>query len=776
MKLLQALSIGRGRASASAPAAARSSRVSRGFARHRAVIVLVSFALGALAGLIELGLPLEDGYKAVRTLTQNTPADGKTVVVAIDDATLHALDQRETTRAQDAAVIETLFANGANRVFLDMVDATSSSGEESAAFIRVLERHGDRIFLGAIAEMETTYRDSPAVLPNQEFAKHANVVSLMGRREPFGLSFQFPTEIVTGGVMIPSAAAKLADYEGAEFWFEPDFSIDLTGIPTVSYIDILNRDLTLKSVTGRDVILSNTSVDSQDFQNTPLGEKVAGVYLIVVAAQTLREGAFVQLGYWPALLLITGILAIEVFRNGSCGRLPLVGLVIVLTAPHLADRVRFDIEIFPAILTLGVGWIWLRINCRKIHHRQSGLMRLSAFRQNAVLERHDVLALKIKNLASTSAVLSKRETDALLLSVVSRVRSSEGQTEIAFDRDVLMWIRPTIDRRRLADHLIGLHALFRAGVRAQTRLVDLSTAFGASIDAHLPLHVRVDNAIQAAEEAGKGGHIYRISDKASSTMAQESLQLLSDLDEAIEAGTVGLGFQPKMDVRTGAIVSAEALIRWQHAERGTISAQTLIDLAEEHNRIDHLTFFVIEQAFAAVTKARQTIPEFRISVNISAQSLSNPHFCEELFERMRQAHVKPQALMLEITETARGDAGTVTRSLRTLHEAGFSLSIDDFGTGTASIGNLKSIPSDEVKIDRSFISNLCHSEEDRSIVQNAIAMIHSLKRTVVAEGVEDIATLNLLGSYGCDVIQGYLVSPATTIERVIELAAEKRAA
>lgn len=740
------------------------------------LIVLVSFALGAVAGMIELGLPLEDGYKALRTLTRNTPADGKTVVVAADDATLKALEQMKTTRGQDVAVIETLLASGASRVFLDQIDATRSTKEDDAAFANLVRREKDRVFMGATADVQTDSIRNPALLPLPEFWKNGSVVSLMGRMEPFGFSYQFPTEIDAGPMTMASVSAKMADYDGPAIWFEPDFAIDISTIPTISYLDVIEGDLDNSKIVGRDILISDISTWSQDFQAVPMGNDTPGVYFHAIAAQTLRQGTFAQFGYWPALLLVTIALALQTSRNTPFGAPLSLAAVAVLVVPFLADRMRIDIEVFPAIFALGIGWNWLRIHCRKKYHRNSNLLRLSALRKDAILENHDVLALKVKNLASASAALSNHEMDALLAGVVARVRSSEGQTEFAFDRDIIVWVRPRIERRRLTDHLIGLHALFRAGVRGGTRLVDLSTVFGASIDAHLPLHVRVDNALQAAEDASKNGHIYSISDNITTLAAQESLQLLSDLDEAIEAGTVGLGYQPKMDVRSGTISSAEALIRWEHPERGAISAQNLIDLAEEHNRIDHLTFFVIEQAHAAVTKARRSIPNFRISVNISAQSLSNPHFCEELFARMRQARIDPNALVLEITETARGDTVTVKHSLQTLHQAGFTLSIDDFGTGTASIGNLKSIPSEEVKIDRSFITNLCNSDEDRSIVLNAIAMIHSLKRTVVAEGVEDIATLNLLASFGCDLIQGYLVSPACSIERVIELAAEKRAA
>jgi diguanylate cyclase (GGDEF)-like protein len=238
----------------------------------------------------------------------------------------------------------------------------------------------------------------------------------------------------------------------------------------------------------------------------------------------------------------------------------------------------------------------------------------------------------------------------------------------------------------------------------------------------------------------------------------ERLELLADLRQSLDAGTddLQLHYQPQIDLATGQISGAEALLRWNHAERGFVSPEMVIKIAEHTAIMRRLTARVIAESVSQLAKWRADGLNLRISVNVSARDLHRGEFVDDLAELLAEFGVPANQLQIEITEGAlMADPRRVLVTLHRLDRLGVALSLDDFGTGYSSLQHLRRLPLAEVKIDKSFVLGMATDTDDNAIVGSIIDLGRRLGLRVVAEGVEDEETRRLLHAAGCEVGQGW---------------------
>ena len=247
------------------------------------------------------------------------------------------------------------------------------------------------------------------------------------------------------------------------------------------------------------------------------------------------------------------------------------------------------------------------------------------------------------------------------------------------------------------------------------------------------------------------------------------LDLWSDLELAIEAGELHLGYQPKLNIASGKIESTEALLRWNHPIRGPIRPDRLIQVAEGTDLMPKLTLWVFQTALRECAEYRKAGLDAGVSINFSADDLRDPELTELVTQGLNLWDVPPSKVTIELTETAVMEDHP--GSLETLHELknrGLKLSMDDFGTGYSSLARMLQLPLDEVKIDMIFVKNMVTRRAHDRIVDSMIRLGHRLNLRVVAEGVEDMATYERLRELGCDTIQGYLIGKAVPLPELIK--------
>jgi diguanylate cyclase (GGDEF)-like protein len=266
---------------------------------------------------------------------------------------------------------------------------------------------------------------------------------------------------------------------------------------------------------------------------------------------------------------------------------------------------------------------------------------------------------------------------------------------------------------------------------------------------------RADVAMYLAKGTGKDLVVYR-SEIDPNSVSQ--LTLRGELRETIESGSLELYYQPKIDVKTNIICGVEALVRWQHPERGMISPVNFIPVAEQTGLIHPLTNLVFNKAMQQAAHWQDSIENFKISVNLSARSLHDPQLPARLHSLIQAWQVTPQNIILEITESAiMAEPARAERVLNELSEMGMYISIDDYGTGYSSLSYIKRLPINEIKIDSSFVFDMKKNENDSVIVRATIDMAHDLGLYVTAEGVEDQETWDMLSHFGCDQAQGFFM-------------------
>jgi EAL domain-containing protein (putative c-di-GMP-specific phosphodiesterase class I)/CheY-like chemotaxis protein len=244
--------------------------------------------------------------------------------------------------------------------------------------------------------------------------------------------------------------------------------------------------------------------------------------------------------------------------------------------------------------------------------------------------------------------------------------------------------------------------------------------------------------------------------------------LVEDLADAIAEGDLAVAYQPKVSCDGDRLAGFEVLVRWLHPLRGDVGPAQFVPLAERVGLVDALTMCVLDQAlpwFARTCAGLDGRDDLlvagglHLSVNLSARTLADAGFVDQVAQRCERHGVAPERLMFELTETAAMEDPVGSLALLTrLRMKGFQLSIDDFGTGFSSMLQLVRLPFSEVKVDRSFVASVPTSKESQAVVRSIIDLGHSLGLTVAAEGVEDAATLDFLLQAGCDLAQGYLIA------------------
>jgi len=353
--------------------------------------------------------------------------------------------------------------------------------------------------------------------------------------------------------------------------------------------------------------------------------------------------------------------------------------------------------------------------------------------------------------------------DILLQQVSRRLRGAlrESDTLARLGGDEFAVLLPATDAQGavlVAEKLLAL--LERSiEIRAQSVAVEASigiTSYPEHGEEADTLLQRADVAMYIAKRSHSGFAVYAFEQDHHSP---DRLALIGDLRAAIERDELLLHYQPKVALASGAVVGVEALVRWQHPRQGLVLPDRFIPLAEQGGLINPLTRWVLAAALQQCRAWQDAGMDIPVAVNLSMRNLQNPRLAETAAELLTEWNVVPTSLRVEITESGlMSEPARARATLTRLRALGVGSAIDDFGTGYSSLSYLKRLPVDELKIDRTFVRQMAHDTHDAAIVRSTIRLGHDLGLTVVAEGVEDARTWELLAGLGCDIAQGYYLT------------------
>lgn len=379
-----------------------------------------------------------------------------------------------------------------------------------------------------------------------------------------------------------------------------------------------------------------------------------------------------------------------------------------------------------------------------------------------------VVMLDLDRFKHVNDVLGYRFGDLMLKGVAERlsqqaVRNGDLVARLGGDEFAVLLadLEPSDDLAHTRSVAQRLHAAFGDVMTLEDHSVDMSASFGMAVWPHHAsdadgLLNRAEVAMYQAKRRGDGPMLY---DPAFDAASSQTLTLLGELRHAVDHRELRLYLQPKLALDTGNVVGAEALLRWEHPQRGLVPPMQFIPFAEQTGFIRTLTLWVFEEAARMWRVLNESGLRITISVNLSTRDLLDLELPQK-FEALLVKHIVPaEAFCLEITESAiMDDPQRAMATLERLSKLGFRLSIDDFGTGYSSLAYLKRLPVDEIKIDRSFVMGMEKDANDARIVRSTIDLAHGLGLTVVAEGVENAQVWQLLRDQRCDEAQGFHMS------------------
>ena len=382
-----------------------------------------------------------------------------------------------------------------------------------------------------------------------------------------------------------------------------------------------------------------------------------------------------------------------------------------------------------------------------------------------------VMLLDLDRFKEVNDTLGHECGDVLLKEVGRRLKETVHHDDIVarLGGDEYVVVLDGLKQADVAQIVGKLIAALEQPFHIEQQSIDISASFGITI---FPEHGstpsallrEADIAMYVAKRSGGGYMMYAPEQEK---ILRDDLSLKSELREAIQSDQLVLYYQPKINHQQHRIIGVEALVRWIHPQRGFMPPDTFIPLAEQAGLIGALTRWVLKTALRQLADLHSRGHCISMAVNLSASNLHDPELIDTIISLLRETRIPPKFLILEITEGAVMSSPSVGISnLHRLDKAGISLAIDDFGTGYSSLAYLKQLPVDELKIDKSFVLNMCNDDNDAVIVRSTIDLAHNLGLKVTAEGVENQDTWEILTVLGCDTSQGYFMSKPLAIDRL----------
>lgn len=562
--------------------------------------------------------------------------------------------------------------------------------------------------------------------------------------------------------------------------FNIDYSFPSEEIQSFTIQDILSEQgsNSHRNFSGKSVVIGERSSQTNSSQKIPGDYAAPYSYVSIYAAETIKSGKLAITSRWLSLsLTLLSILAIiifvkrEKFFKTSFIVLYISQILLLYVCSRLGIRVEVSYSVV-ALLIYGICRSRARLRNRlsKIDP-ETKLPKLRAL-EEALTEFDDlkghIVVARIHGYENVLKTLERRERTQYIMRLVDRVRAADSHLAIYFEGHNFAWQSAEDDPDALIEHLEGLRAIFAAPIVVADKSVDAGISFGvARIDSSGD--TRLAAALAAAEDSSEAEAPICFAPDTSRSDELWDISLRARIDEAMKTGEIYCVYQPKIDIRNGSLKGVEALVRWQDPERGFISPMKFIAQCEKAGRMEHLTRYVLQSACNSGRLLHFRGQGITMSVNISATLLSNMRIVSLVSNVLQTTGFPAESLILEITETSRiGDHATAAAVLGELKALGALLSIDDFGVGAANFETLYQLPFDELKIDRLFVGDLVNSVKAKAICASIVAMGREAQMDVVAEGVENPKTLELLEEIGCYTVQGFALSRPMSISNLLK--------
>jgi EAL domain-containing protein (putative c-di-GMP-specific phosphodiesterase class I)/CHASE2 domain-containing sensor protein len=731
--------------------------------------MLIAFAVGTIVAASGLGGGIESGLHGLRDAARQHRSSGRFVLVEIDARSLAKIDRWPWPRGVYAKAIEALERAGANTIAFDVECSSYSTPDQDHLFAAAIDGARVPIILPTFRQAASSASgDVLENLPIPALRKNAQLAAVNIGADSDGLVHHYPFGVITAGVPRPSFGAILAGATGRiDDSFPIDGAIDPASIPRISFVDLINGRVPAGALRGKTVLIGATAIELGDRYSVPRYGVIPGPTIQLLAADTLATGSS-PIDRGPILPIAIALVALVVAaRWGGRGRTIAIGAggAILLILPFGMEAANLGtVEIVPGIAALAAGAALLAIasvvgtiRAARLVDPVSGLFNRRGFQaENEQTGIAAVTSLRIANYSEAAGVIGQERAAEMIQRIVDRLTVAGIERLYRLEDGVLAWTGADAASEPLIHQIEAVAALLRAPIEVGGRPIELRCRFGLACGVGLSPDALADRAILAADHAVESGSLWELHSEALGEVQDWRLMLAGELDQAFANGDIWVAYQPKLDIDSGLVTAAEALVRWTHPTRGAIPPDAFIPALEASGRILDLTLYVLRQAIADAVAWRAAGAAISVAVNVSALLTADREFLSALDAAIDANPLVPDLLTLEVTESAAlADPARAIAALERIAARGIKLSIDDYGTGQSTLSYLKQLPAREIKIDKSFILGLETSASDQAMVRSTIDLAHELGYTVVAEGIETQSILDRLRAMGCDTGQGW---------------------
>lgn len=616
-----------------------------------------------------------------------------------------------------------------------------------------------------ISAQETLSFSRNAYLPVDGEAVDANRTSLTG------FVFEAADHFTTNDGTLPTLGVALVSEDAIpDAPYPIDFRFMPSSIPTVTLSSIERNEVDPTTIEGKRIVIAVPRNGNSALIITPRTKSMPSAMVGIIAAETLMSRSLLKVDwYYPFAAL--GIMLLAAASLSKQPRRFAYFLIVVasLAAPFVAAG--FD-RLLPTGMVYTLLAIYAAIRIRSNWRERaagidavSGLANFHTLQEDFAKSTGRLVVAKVENFEEILASLEPSLHGSFIQQISQRLAVGSDTRIYTDSTGHFAWFD---EMEHAKSHITGLLALAGAPLRVGERTLDFSCAFGILDNEITKPRQAISATIVAAETALKRASRMALVSEQGGSDTDWQLSLHSSLDHAIAHQHIYLLFQPQCLLESGHVVGAEALVRWKHPQRGEISPSEFIPFIEKAGRLKPLTAHTLRLAARSANVALNA--GARISVNISATLLAEHDFIALICDNVAAGGGRPQAITIEITETAKiEDFRTAARNLEILQAKGFHVSLDDFGTGEANLSLLVGLPCDEIKIDRSFVTLAQHNERARIVIRALNDTARKAGMRLVAEGIETETEQDLLLSLGCVIGQGFLYGRPMRISELLSM-------
>lgn len=738
---------------------------------ERARHALIAAGIAALFGAIDFFEPLRPvEWQAQAYLAPQTASGDIIFIETIGDSRGQA---GAHTRDKLAALIDDLTRVGARIILIDEIFDHPTTAKADEALRKAITQSEKTVLA---QQYLTTPVGEQLRFTIPRIAGSAPQAIRMQRRSPFGYVWSERYSALIEGALLPSLPAALVEKTGppgAEFPI--DYTIDYASVPSFTTDSAMAAISSGRTETFADKTIVVGKGDAPNsFVPIPGVQRVPRSVVTILAAETLRIGPPVTVGWFLPLLMVFPCLLVATLKLKRASQRRIAYLAIAVL-PVVLLFAFAHLRVFANIATpIAFLATFAVLRLRQLRRQRaslidaiSGLPSFRKLEQNLATRKSTeppaVVVAKIHRFDEVLSSLPRKHHAEYVRLVADRLRIGDSDLTIYSNGGrYLAWLHDSDSEEQLRAHLKGLRAIFAHPLDVGGTAVDVGITYGADATTEHDAGRKIAAAVSAAERTTEAHCPVLLAHKSSEADRLWNVSLQAKIDQALKSGEIYVVYQPQFDLRSGAMLGAEALVRWNDRERGHISPAYFIEQCEQVGRMDALTKKVFHEAITTVSSSPLGHIQFQLSMNVSAILLHDFRVAEMLGEVLASSSLPASRLTLEVTETSRiGDYDTACLVMNRLRDLGVRLAIDDFGVGAASLETLLLLPFDELKIDRMFVSRVQINAKARSIVESLVSVGRDLGITTIAEGVEDAQTLATLKKLGCDAAQGYFLCKPT---------------